>query len=84
MKSSGSPCPIDQISIIPFKRCPILRTQLWRIISKCWTEKYIPTVWKRAVAVLIYKKDSPDNPANFRPNCFGASHAESFDLSNKE
>ena len=28
MKSSGSPCPIDQISIIPFKRCPILRTQL--------------------------------------------------------
>ena len=67
MKSSGSPCPIDQISIIPFKRCPILRTQLWRLLSKCWTEKYIPTIWKRAVAVLIYKKDSPDNPANFRP-----------------
>ena len=67
MKSSGSPCPIDQISIIPFKRCRILRTQLWRILSKCWCEKYIPAIWKRAVAVLIYKNDSPDNPANFRP-----------------
>ena len=67
MKSSGSPCPIDQISIIPFKRCPILRTQLWRILSKCWTEKRIPIIWKRAVAVLIYKKDSPDNSENFRP-----------------
>ena len=57
----------DQISIIPFKRCPILRTQLWRLLSKWWTEKYIPTIWKSAVAVLIYKKDSPDNPENFRP-----------------
>ena len=67
MKSSGSPCPIDQISIIPFTRCPILRTQLWRILSKCWTEKRIPIIWKWAVAVFIYKKGSPDNPENFRP-----------------
>ena len=67
MRSSGSPCPIDQISIIPFKRCPILRTQLWRILSKCWTKKRIPIIWKRAVAVFIYKRDSPDNLENFRP-----------------
>jgi len=26
MKASGSPCPLDQISIICFKRCPYLRT----------------------------------------------------------
>ena len=26
MKSSGSPCPLDQISIICFKRCPYLRS----------------------------------------------------------
>ena len=25
MKTSGSPCPLDQISIICYKRCPYLR-----------------------------------------------------------
>ena len=28
MKASGSPCPLDQLSIICFKRCPFLRTHL--------------------------------------------------------
>ena len=34
MKSSGSPCPLDQISIICFKRCPYLRSFMLNI----WTE----------------------------------------------
>ena len=67
MKSRGSPCPLDQISIIPFKRCPILRTQLWRLLCKCWQEKQIPSIWKRAVTILIHKKGPLDNPSNFRP-----------------
>ena len=67
MKSRGSPCPLDQISIIPFKRCPILRTQLWRLVCKCWQETQIPSIWKRAVTILIRKKGPLDNPANFRP-----------------
>ena len=32
MKPSGSPCPLDQISIIFFKRCPYLRSYLTEII----------------------------------------------------
>ena len=28
MKTSGSPCPLDQLSIICFKRCPYLRSYL--------------------------------------------------------
>ena len=32
MKASGSPCPLDQISIICFKRCPYLRSYLTDVI----------------------------------------------------
>jgi len=32
MKASGSPCPLDQISIISFKRCPYLRTYLTELL----------------------------------------------------
>ena len=69
MKSRGSACPFDQISIIAFKRSPILRTRLWRIIFQCWTEKSIPSVWKHAAAILIHQKDTAENPANCRPIC---------------
>jgi hypothetical protein len=33
MKTSGSPCPLDQIYIINFKRCPYLRTYLTELIQ---------------------------------------------------
>ena len=33
MKASGSPCPLDKISIIPFKRCPYLRSYLTELFS---------------------------------------------------
>ena len=32
MKASGSPCPLDQLSIICFKRCPFLCTYLTEVI----------------------------------------------------
>ena len=32
LKSSASPCPLDQVSIIVLKKCPYLRTYLWKII----------------------------------------------------
>ena len=67
MKSKGSPCPLDQISIICFKKCPYLRTYITAICAKVWETNHIPSFWKRAVSILIYKKDSTDNPANFRP-----------------
>jgi len=67
MKSSSSPCPLDGISVIIFKRCPILRTYLAKIISTCWRANYFPKIWRRASVSLLYKKGDPEDPQNFRP-----------------
>ena len=67
MKPSGSPCPLDQISVICLKRCPYLRTYLTEIIHTAWSSGIVPSEWKKACTILIHKKDETDNPANFRP-----------------
>ena len=67
MKPGSSACPFDQISIIILKRCPFLRTVLHRIIVHCWERKVVPTVWKHGFTILIYKKGSSLDPANYRP-----------------
>ena len=66
-KSSFSACPLDQLSIIILKNCPILRTLLHRIITQCWSDRVVPDIWKRGVTILIYKKGDTADPANFRP-----------------
>ena len=67
MKSSGSPCPFDHISVIVLKNCSILRTQVWRICKYCWENKIFPEIWKNSTTILIHKKGSPNDPSNFRP-----------------
>ena len=67
MKSSGSPCPLDQLSIICFKRCPYLRTYLTDLIHDIWLSGTVPTEWKRACTILIHKKGNDKDPSNFRP-----------------
>ena len=67
MKSSSSACPFDQISVLTLKNCPILRTALHRIIQHYWKTKSVPRIWKHSFTILIYKKDSPKIPSNFRP-----------------
>ena len=67
MKASGSPCPLDQLSIICFKRCPFLRTYLSEIIRTAWSAGSVPNEWKRACTILIHKKENANDPANFRP-----------------
>jgi len=67
MKASSSPCPLDAISIIIFKRCPILCTYLADLISACWVLKYFPRIWRRASVALIHKKGDTSDPQNFRP-----------------
>ena len=42
MKASGSPCPLDQLLIICFKRCPFLRTYLTEVIRCVWSSKSVP------------------------------------------
>ena len=67
MKTSGSLCPLDKISIISFKRCPYLRSFLTNIICVIWESGHIPANWKKTCTILVHKKGSRDNPANFRP-----------------
>ncbi len=67
MKASGSPCPLDQLSIICFKRCPYLRTYLTELICAVWLSGVIPIEWKRACTILIHKKGETNDPSNFRP-----------------
>ena len=49
MKASGSPCPLDQIPIRCFKRCPFLRSYLLAICQEIWKTKHIPAPWTKAV-----------------------------------
>ena len=65
MKISGSPCPLDQISIISYKHCPYLHSYLTVIIAEIRKKKVIPPTWKKAITILIHKKGSTNN--NFCP-----------------
>ena len=67
MKASGSPCPLDQLSITCFKRCPFLRTHVTELIRAVWPSGSVPAEWKRACTILIHKKDDANNRSNFRP-----------------
>ena len=67
MKSSASPCPLDQLSIICFKRCPYLRSYVTNIIHEIWKSQAAPTIWKKACTILIHKKGDTSDPSNFRP-----------------
>ena len=67
MKAFGSPCPLDKLSVIPFKRCPYLRTYLTELFSLLWKSGEIPMNWKRACTVLVHKKGDTSDPSNFRP-----------------
>ena len=67
IKASGSPCPLDQISIIVFKRCPYLCSYLQLVFKKISCTGQIPSMWKKAVTILIYKKGEQNDAQNFRP-----------------
>ena len=67
MKASGSPCPLNQLSIICFKRCPFLRTYLTEVIRSVWSSKSVPAEWKKACSILIHKKGNTSDPSSFRP-----------------
>ena len=67
MKSSGSPCPLDKLSIICFRRCPYLRSILTEVIRVVWESRQVPTEWKKACTVVAHEKGKSDDPSNFRP-----------------
>jgi len=45
-RSGSSASPLDQISAITLKKCPILRTILHNIIVNCWSSQYTPNPWR--------------------------------------
>ena len=47
MKTSGSPCPLDQIPVIVFKRSAYLRSYLKAIINSIWASGKIPEAWRK-------------------------------------
>ena len=66
-RSNSAPCPLDHMNIIMFKRCPILRTYLHKLIVECWEKRYTPKSWRKGVSILIFKKGDSSDPNNFRP-----------------
>jgi len=66
-RAGSSASPLDQISVITLKKCPILRTILHNIIANCWQSQYTPKAWRVGVTTLLYKKGDPAKVDNFRP-----------------
>lgn len=66
-RAGSSACPLDQLSILILKHCPILRTLLHHYVVECWAQRKIPKCWKRGATILIYKKGDTNDPSNFRP-----------------
>ena len=42
IKASGSLCPLNKISIIPYKRCPYLRSFIIEVTRVLWISGYVP------------------------------------------
>jgi len=66
-KPSASACPINQLSILLLKHCPMLRTLMHRVVTLCWERKQIPECWKQGATILVNKKGDPADPATYRP-----------------
>ena len=67
MKSSGSSCPINQVSTLMLKKFLILRTIVWKICCYCRENNHFLAKWKNSTTILIHKKDNTEDPSNFRP-----------------
>ena len=65
MKSPGSPCPLEQVSIICIKRCPYLSTYKLNMCRSLKNESNT-AAWTRATTIQIYKKGDTNCPGNFR------------------
>ena len=67
MKTSESPCPLDQISNTCYKRCSYLLSYLTAIIAEILEKNVIPPTWKKVITILIYKKGSTTQLSSHQP-----------------
>ena len=59
VKTSGSPCPLDQIFVICYKHCPYLRSYLTAIITEIWKKKVYHWLGKKPLLFLFTRKVVP-------------------------
>ncbi|ESN90192.1 hypothetical protein HELRODRAFT_182683 [Helobdella robusta] len=78
-KLRPSPCPFHHISIIVFKKCPMLRTILHQLIVECWRSATIPSLTQSnpLCRASNYPRRRPNNPKqtstlNYNNNHFHA------------
>ena len=64
--TNTSPGP-DKIEYRHLKKIDPDGTILSLIFNRCFLEKNVPSSWKSATTILIHKKNSNDDPSNFRP-----------------
>ena len=57
----------DRVEYTHLKRVDPQCTILSLIFNRCLREENVPQCWKDASTILIFKKDDPTDPSNFRP-----------------
>ena len=67
MKSSDSPCPVDQISILCVKHCSYLRSHVTEFIRLVLSSGQVPSYRKKVCAILMHKSCATNHPSNFCP-----------------
>ena len=56
----------DSIPVEAIKHCPTVRNALFQIVNTMWEEESIPDGFVKAKFVMLHKKGSADDPANYR------------------
>lgn len=63
---TGKACGPDDIPSEVFKHCDAASTALFQILCRMWELEYVPAELVRAAFVMLYKKDSVNNPSDYR------------------
>jgi hypothetical protein len=77
-KKAWSAAGEDQFLNALFKHMPCLHPYLVVLFNRILQERSFPDSWKRGKFVLIYKKNDPAVPKNFRPVCLTSVVAKLF------
>ena len=66
---TGKACGPDGIPGEVFKNCEAASTALFYLLCRMWELEYVPAALVRAAFIMLYKKESVDEPKNYR--CIG-------------
>lgn len=66
MSSNNKVVGPDGIPVEAIKHYPQIKRVMYEIINSMWTQETIPSDFVIAKFVILYKKGSPNDPANYR------------------